>query len=123
MKDIYSGAKLVLSADRAASATEGFLGERIEVGQTFKLKSTLPSNSLATELVVCRTGSKNEDHSEAMHHFVLTYGDHDLTAYRMTREHPTFSRAWCMQEQQLATRIVHFTKSEMVWECLQDTKM
>ena len=102
MKYIYSGAKLVLSADRAATANEGFLLLRIDCGQKFKLKSSAPPVPFPDELVVFPAGWEDRDPSEAMHHYVLDYGDDDVSAFHMRRNHPTFSRAWCMQEQQLA---------------------
>ncbi|KAF2468471.1 HET-domain-containing protein [Lindgomyces ingoldianus] len=33
-------------------------------------------------------------------------------------EYPLFSRAWCFQERMLGTRVLHFAKGEMVFECL-----
>lgn len=31
--------------------------------------------------------------------------------------YPTLERAWCFQERLLSKRVVHFTKSEMLWDC------
>lgn len=31
--------------------------------------------------------------------------------------YPLFSRAWCFQERLLATRILHYTEQEIVFEC------
>ena len=33
---------------------------------------------------------------------------------------PLMTRAWTFQERILSTRIVHFTKQEMVWECRKE---
>ncbi|PVH89979.1 hypothetical protein DL98DRAFT_508200 [Cadophora sp. DSE1049] len=35
---------------------------------------------------------------------------------------PVLSRGWCFQERMLATRIVHFTPAELVWECQKSRK-
>jgi hypothetical protein len=32
-------------------------------------------------------------------------------------DYPAFERAWCLQERILARRVVHYTKSEIVWDC------
>ncbi|KAF4983467.1 hypothetical protein FZEAL_1196 [Fusarium zealandicum] len=34
------------------------------------------------------------------------------------QDHPLTTRAWCFQERLLATRILHYTKSELVFDCL-----
>lgn len=54
--------------------------------------------------------------------------DHEITTSCRTKPHrhweenisvtfPLLSRAWGFQERLLATRAVHFTPSELVWEC------
>jgi len=55
-----------------------------------------------------------------MHRAILSYGHPNVLASRIGRLNPVDSRGWCMQEHQLAPRIVHFNNSEMLWECLQD---
>ncbi|CAM1500516.1 Fc.00g096780.m01.CDS01 [Cosmosporella sp. VM-42] len=30
---------------------------------------------------------------------------------------PLFKRGWCFQERQLAKRVIHFTKAQILWEC------
>jgi hypothetical protein len=47
-------------------------------------------------------------------HKIYSYGfhqEHDATQF------PLEDRAWCFQERILATRIVHFSRDELVWEC------
>jgi len=34
--------------------------------------------------------------------------------------YPLYHRAWCFQERLLGRRIIHFTSSEIVWECLTE---
>lgn len=37
-----------------------------------------------------------------------------------TEEGPLNKRSWVLQENQLSTRIMHFTQSQVLWECYQD---
>lgn len=37
--------------------------------------------------------------------------------FRWMERAPSFSRAWIHRERQLARRILHFTRKEVVWEC------
>lgn len=37
---------------------------------------------------------------------------------RNYEDYPLFKRAWCYQERMLGTRVLHFTPSEMVFECV-----
>ena len=39
----------------------------------------------------------------------------DEHAYRTL---PLFSRAWCFQERNLSSRVVHFAADELYWECM-----
>lgn len=34
------------------------------------------------------------------------------------QDHPLMTRAWCFQERLLATRVLHYTKNEIVFDCL-----
>lgn len=40
---------------------------------------------------------------------------------KRTAEHPLSSRAWVLQERLLSTRILHYTTSELVWECSSES--
>jgi hypothetical protein len=63
------------------------------------------------------------DSHEAMHKFLLSHGKEVFrTANVIGQVNYTFHRAWCLQEQILAKIIVHFTGSEMIWECLEDVQ-
>ena len=46
-------------------------------------------------------------------HEVFFYGFHR----EKKSDYPLEDRAWCFQERILSTRIAHFTKDELVWEC------
>lgn len=109
MANIYGGAHLVISADRSISSNTGFLGPRESSGHTIRIGSIAISlyagNSVGTY--------------EKMHDFILkglVESDSKLARWGF----PTFGRGWCLQEELLARRLVHFTGAEMVWECCQD---
>ncbi|KUJ18981.1 HET-domain-containing protein, partial [Mollisia scopiformis] len=46
-----------------------------------------------------------------------------LAAYkaRADQRYPLLSRAWCLQERLLATRLIHFSREELFWECRTTT--
>ena len=53
---------------------------------------------------------------EPLRHFHSSYDANELTD-----EFPMLTRAWCYQERILSSRMIHFTKTELVWECHQET--
>lgn len=96
MSKIYSNCLLNLSADRASTAQEGFLGQR-----------TLP----ALRPVFCHSISTQ---SKAPRKFVVVFknvGDIALGT------EPLGSRAWVFSERLLSPRTLHFGAGEMFWEC------
>ncbi|KAK3109983.1 hypothetical protein LTR53_016199 [Teratosphaeriaceae sp. CCFEE 6253] len=108
MGDIYAGAALVLAA---ASATDGS-------GGLFHTREGGYETTLG-----------DFDSAEIV---VRTMIDHEFCEYlipEVSSEQPHYSerpgpevcplmyRKWCFQERLLSRRIVHFTKSELVWEC------
>lgn len=104
MGSIYSNAKIVLSATQAAHVNDGMFMQRstttlcmdVEaVGGTMKAR-----RNLNHEIIIsCRTKSDK------------WWETHINTIF------PVLSRGWCFQERLLATRIVHFTATELVFEC------
>jgi hypothetical protein len=49
---------------------------------------------------------------------ILSHGVYFSGFHRENKAHyPLEERAWCFQERILSTRIVHFTKDELIWEC------
>lgn len=95
MADIYVGAELVVGATRASDCDEGFLHAREEPLRI------VPSDFLYQGL-------------EAMVRRTTT---HDLLGGYLLRQQPLFTRAWVMQERELARRIIHFLPDELVWRC------
>ncbi|KAF1950390.1 HET-domain-containing protein [Byssothecium circinans] len=43
---------------------------------------------------------------------------HKVSTYALGPEYPLLTRAWCFQERLLGTKVLHFTRSEVVFECL-----
>ncbi|KAI1165923.1 heterokaryon incompatibility protein-domain-containing protein [Nemania serpens] len=99
MADVYSGAELTISAARSASFDEGFLSYR-ETDIELEFSGRLPSG---TKLYV-----RDGDVLERVHQGIN----------RQPSDHaPLFQRAWAFQERLLSQRIVHFLKTEIVFEC------
>jgi hypothetical protein len=98
MGDIYGNAYLVISAALAKNGDEGLYQERsphsIEVttqaGQTVKAQVF-----------------------EKSHHDIWKKGEQYWEAPKL----PLFGRAWAFQERLLATRVIHYTPTELIWEC------
>jgi hypothetical protein len=65
-------------------------------------------------------GQWNQDQNRAAHKARrLLYRNQSRTWTISSEELEGSSRAWSFQERALSTRIVHFTKEELVWECKQ----
>jgi Heterokaryon incompatibility protein (HET) len=130
MKGIYGKAALVISADRASSCEEGFLTDRREYGRTVDIPvrveqcveaflSPIEAYSVHYEREIVKHIDK--DTSMAMHRYFAPQGTESIRMARVLGlSNHTMSRAWCLQESMLASRVVHFTPSEMVWECVED---
>jgi hypothetical protein len=104
MGHIYSNAKIVLSAMRSGNVNEGMFTQRSATSLSADIEAVGGSmgarRNLNHEIIIsCRTKSNYwwEKHINA------TF--------------PLLSRGWGFQERLLATRVVHFTASELVWEC------
>jgi hypothetical protein len=124
MKDIYKHARLVLSTDRAANTDTGFLTSRRQTGHIIQIPSSHPEASHITEILVVPDG-RGEMHDadlyDGAHRWFLSSGEGFGTEDEFVTQNPVFGRAWCLQEQILATRTIHFTDSEMIWECFEDS--
>ncbi|KIW99594.1 uncharacterized protein Z518_11007 [Rhinocladiella mackenziei CBS 650.93] len=99
MADIYSEAVLVISAANANHVGFGFFHERLG-SRSFKNKLKRgpdePTHVLVQEPTI---------HSNII-------GNPGIE-----EQWPVFRRAWTLQERMLATRLVHFTTGEIIWEC------
>lgn len=111
MASIYDGAYLTIAATGSESGRAGCLGTR----------------NLGPELISCQSsqGRPCEVYARrAIDHsiFGVTGDDMISSGGNVPREwswdYPLHDRAWCFQERLLSTRILHYTKSEMVFDCL-----
>ena len=99
MAEIYHDALLVISADSASNADDRLFKER---PRSFYLRTeSLNQKRRASEVLV------REDI------------DHDFLGGASTvgGDWPLARRGWTLQERFLATRIIHFSAAEVVWEC------
>ena len=96
MESIYSGAYLTICASNAASVSEGFL------------KSRLPA--------VARCGTANVD-GVAHAIYVSQAADCLRPDDPVLRDEPLSQRGWALQERILSRRTLHFTSTQVFWEC------
>lgn len=90
---VYKRGLLNIAADSAANAREGL----------FRRRNPLIIKPLKWEI------------PEIERTFYLT--PDDRTSFRWLDSHPLLRRAWVFQERQLSRRILHFTETELFWEC------
>ncbi|KAK3987569.1 heterokaryon incompatibility protein-domain-containing protein [Cladorrhinum sp. PSN332] len=96
MAAVFQNAHVVLGADKARDSSEGFL----ELAET---NTGIPVAFIEDELVtVYARATKCHEHS-------------------WTRE-PLSKRTWTLQEELLASRMIHFTGGEMIWRCESQTR-
>ena len=103
MGHIYSNAKIVLAATRSGGVHDGIFTKRSETSlwkDEEREGSMRARRNLNHEIIIsCRTKP-----------------DYWWDKYIKTT-FPLLSRGWGFQERMLATRILHFTPTELVWEC------
>ncbi|MCJ1283090.1 hypothetical protein MMC26_002417 [Xylographa opegraphella] len=100
MGHVYRYAHLVISADAAVDGSVGCFTPR-EVSKSFVSSSAGLSKS--TVQIYARTAI---EHSQ----YANTLADHEF-------RDPLSYRAWVLQEWLLATRTLHFSSQELVWDC------
>lgn len=107
MATIYQNAYLVLGADMADSPHGGFL-ENKEGGYS---REEAPVAIVDSENTTIYARWQTYTHWNPCAVFNQVQGEpHSVTE-------PLLQRAWTLQEQLLASRMVHFSKKEMIWEC------
>lgn len=101
---IYSNAKIVLSSTQSSNVSDG----------VFMPRSTMP----LSQDIASHDGSMCARRN--MNHEIITSCRTKSNKWweaNINNTFPVLSRGWCFQERMLATRIVHFTPTELVWEC------
>ncbi|RGP58815.1 het-domain-containing protein [Fusarium sporotrichioides] len=117
MATIYNNAFLVLAASQAGESSEGFLDRKdIDFEKTVQLD---PKNSVK----VARMENSDSIMSEIYSRPISTDPTMGQSRHRWKiTTSPLNQRGWVLQENILARRIIHFTESEMIWECVQCLK-
>jgi hypothetical protein len=129
MASVYANAYLVIAATQAEHGDVGCFSNRfddksgsckLEFGTTIhrELCSTLALN-LAEESCVITFPVYIQPYArhkifEAEISYESRMGENIGKA---DRKYPLLSRAWCLQERILATRVIHFNRDGLLWEC------
>ncbi|KAF5241554.1 hypothetical protein FANTH_9065 [Fusarium anthophilum] len=99
MWQIYQGATIVISAALASHSDQGFLLER-DLESCYLSTWAIPWHKVDSE------GNRFEEFA------FCAEGE-----IRRIRKEPIDSRAWTLQENKLANRVLRFGSSQMIWRC------
>ncbi|PPJ52350.1 hypothetical protein CBER1_09848 [Cercospora berteroae] len=113
MATIYVNAYVTLAASSSEGGQVGFLRAR---KPTLTVSVTLSDGAhfevFAREVVSHRTFDQGWDAIEDTMYY------HESNDAEITTRYPLFGRGWAWQERLLSPRVLHFTDTEVVWECL-----
>lgn len=115
MASIYHGAELVLSATGSADGAGGCLFQRepfVIVSGAFP--DGQPFDVYGRREIKHAAFGWNTSPEIAKKSSNPIFG----TIIKDVQDHPLMARAWCFQERLLATRVLHYTKREMIFDCL-----
>ncbi|KPM41464.1 hypothetical protein AK830_g5076 [Neonectria ditissima] len=116
MSSIYSDAELVLSATGSADSTAGVLQNRKPyLTWTGSYPKNRPFHIYGREQI------HHEAFGWAVDERDMVKGSTNIASEKRplsSGNFPLMTRAWCFQERLLATRILHFTKDEVIFDCL-----
>ncbi|KAF8849481.1 HET-domain-containing protein, partial [Acephala macrosclerotiorum] len=87
-----------------------------DTGDWQKEAANMASVYKNSSLTLAATGSPNCD--SGLFHKYPDPQIHTLTVPD-TNDYPLLHRAWAFQERLLSTRVLHFCKTELVWECME----
>ena len=121
MAAIYNNAYVVLSASQATDSSCGFL-DRVDRYDVDDLSASWRNSAMAAEKSTEFGRIKNPDSSISRVFARPFRGNYTRRHHEVLEESPLSSRAWGLQERLLARRVVHFTKSELLWECVECLK-
>lgn len=113
MASIYQGAHLVLSASHSASAHGGMFSCFPDSHKSYLIPIPAPQQPFSASVFVRRgmiTHAATRGVISPYHHQASKGGTEWL---------PAFTRGWIMQERLLSSRILHFNRQELSWECLE----
>ena len=115
MAEIYENAVLVISAARASNGEAGLFSHEVEY-EGLIIPTGLQDDS-APSRILHRRCLRDEPH----HSWTEAYFSESVFG-NWRPANPLLSRAWAFQERLLARRIIHFGKTELVWECRTELK-
>ncbi|KAF2648241.1 hypothetical protein K491DRAFT_763197 [Lophiostoma macrostomum CBS 122681] len=120
MGSIYNGAYLVIAATGSTDGDGGSFfprpGYGVINGTAFHQSNTERHD---WRVFVRRARKHSAFGWQATHHQTNRYTGLVQADPGIYAQYPLFTRAWCYQERMLGKRILHFTKSEIVFECLR----
>lgn len=96
MADIYEGCELMLCASNCNHTNDGFLQQRLKF-----------------EDCIVPVPLRIDESTTSMLHFEIK----DVSYVGDAARGPVSTRAWCLQEQRLAPRVLHFGKFQLHFEC------
>ncbi|OAP65200.1 hypothetical protein AYL99_01172 [Fonsecaea erecta] len=122
MPDIYQNAVLVISADSSINTVSGFLTKPRHPTKKIPARSTRGSFARFRKAADGPELLFNDlSRIGVSHRFFMPRGDNGMVrvpnSQEMAARNVVFERAWCFQERLLASRVLHFTADELVWEC------
>jgi len=103
MGEYYRNAHITIAASGAANAQAGILSARENIPEPAEEKVQSADGTVCTFIIQQRHRNFKE-----LQHLVHDFG-------------PLSKRGWAFQENVLSTRTIHFTNSELVWECSTET--
>lgn len=109
MDQVYGNARLTLSASNAASAEEGFLGDRERRDTALAYCGLISHEQVRYPMYL----------TEQFHGFGTRASREDLNSSHsgQLRREPLTSRGWAVQEILLSKRILYFSSDRMIWQC------
>jgi hypothetical protein len=107
MWQYYRDSVCTIAASRATDSSEGFLDERI--GQRHQTQ--------ICEFEPWENPEKPGDGKRTVH--VHPTSIYDFPFNVIVDKSPLSQRAWVLQEYALSTRVLHWTKHELLWECAE----
>ncbi|RYP13316.1 hypothetical protein DL767_010802 [Monosporascus sp. MG133] len=106
MANVYSGALVVIAANRARNSQTGIF--HVREGELERPGAEIAIPNFGTE------GEKGEERVVAQ---LLYPGDEWPWVGGFNASEPLAERGWALQERVLARRVLHFNNRQMYWEC------
>lgn len=119
MAKVYSHASCTLSALSSKDSSEGLRLEPLDEDRSFT-EITFPSSAYQDGY-----GREGKDSDPFRFRLFYSLGDYWDLIYRgdssvgPSDNSPLRSRAWTLQERELSRRIIHFAKTQVLWECAE----